>query len=559
MKRMQCARILVIVVCTTLSGRPGNAAQSPPLESFNIRQVALFKNGLGFFVGEVICPQDAASFHVVLPVAPTHGTFWISYPADLEVASIVARQIESGQMLEAITIPELLQANPGRRVRLTIGDKDVTGTIRHVARGRDTATRNFPTPVPSVYSSWSMPSYRPPETPQPAGLLIVETEAGELSLDPRAVTQATFLDGRAERRFASGSKSPVLQVRLKQPAPGGRMTVSFLAKGVAWAPSYRVDVTDTGKARLSAKALIINDACELANVDAQLVTGFPHLQFADTISPLALQQNLAQFLQSLSVRRVDPRGVNVTSNIMTQTVTYSDTRDHTMPPTYGAAEIGQVAEDLFLYPAGRIDLGREEVAYIPLFTETVPYRHIYQWDIPDYVNEENVYTYARNQSNREEEVWHSIRLTNTTPVPWTTAPGETVKDGTLLGQDTLRYTPRNAESTLRITRAIGVKADQRESETHRKREATRFYGSSYDLITVQGELSIINFQGKAIDLEITKTLSGELKSIDPQAKTEKIASGLRSVNGLLRLTWTLQLDPGERKDVSYTYEVYVRR
>ena len=229
-------------------------------------------------------------------------------------------------------------------------------------------------------------------------------------------------------------------------------------------------------------------------------------------------------------------------------------------PAYGAAEVGQVAEDLFLYPAGSLDLGKDEVAYIPLFTETVPCTHIYQWDIPDYVSEEGQYQSRQEQvAAAEEEVWHSLRLTNTTKVPWTTAPGETVKNGVILGQDTLRYTPPKAESTLRITRAVGVKAEQREFETDRKREAAHMYGYSYDLITVRGDLSIANFQDKAVDLEITKSLSGEVKSSDPGARVEKLAAGLRRMNGLRKLTWTLQLNPGEKKDVSYVYEVYIRR
>ena len=46
---------------------------------------------------------------------------------------------------------------------------------------------------------------------------------------------------------------------------------------------------------------------------------------------------------------------------------------------------------------------------------------------------------SRNQ--KQEEVWHCIRLENTGKTPWTTAPAETVKDGLIIGQDTLNYTP----------------------------------------------------------------------------------------------------------------------
>lgn len=553
MRRITPATAIVILITLTLPWTQTATSQTPRPESLAIRQVALFKNGLGFFVGQVVCPEGGTSFEVALPVAPCHGTFWISYPADLPLASVVARQGPSGQLIDAITVTEILKANPDRKVRLTIGDKEVTGIIRYVADKRDAAGLDpYAPPYPMSY-------YRPPEQPQPGSLLIVETDAGELSVDPKTVSAAMFLDGKAERRVAEGPKSTVLHVQLKTSAPGQVVTVSFLSKGITWAPSYMVDITDASQARLQAKALVVNDACGLKDVEVQLVTGFPHLQFADTPSPLALEQSLAQFLQSLSVRRAGPRGVNVTSNIMTQSVAYNGPQDQTALPLYGAAEIGQVAEDLFLYPAGRVDLDTREVAYLPLLTETVPYSHVYQWEIADYVNEEGVYEYARRQPDREEEVWHSIRLTNTTGIPWTAAPGQTMKNGVILGQDTLAYTPRGGRSTLRITRAIGVKAEQNEIETARKRQALLMYGHAYDLITVRGEMSVVNLQDKSIDMEITKTLSGELKTADPQPAIEKIAAGLHRMNGLSKLTWTFQLSPGEKKNASYTYDVYVRR
>lgn len=556
MRRTTHTVIMIVIVALAFGWPRTVISQTSPPESLDIRQVALFKNGLGFFIGQVTCPEGRTSFQIALPVAPSHGSFWISYPAGLALASVTAGQIDSGELVDAISIPELLQANPGRRVRLMIGEKETVGVIRYMARDRDAPRRDPYTPGrPSEPAA-----YRPWEQPQQGGLLVVETDAGELSLDPRIVTQATFLDGKAERRIMRPGKLAVLQVQLKEPAPDCKLTISLLGKGVTWAPSYMVDITETGKARVSAKALILNDACEIKEADVQLVTGFPHLRFADTLSPIALKQDLAQFLQALSAGRSE-RGMSaIASNVMTQSVTFHDARGPGDMPAYGAAEVGQVAEDLFLYPAGPLDLGREEVAYIPLFTEVVPCKHIYQWDIPDFVSEEGQYRSQEEQpAATEEQVWHSLRLTNSTKAPWTTAPGETVKNGVVLGQDTLRYTPPKAESTLRITRAVGVKAEQREFETNRKREAARMYGYSYDLITVRGDLSIVNFQDKAVDLEITKSLSGEVKSSDPVAKIEKLAAGLRRMNGLRKLTWALQLNPGEKKDVSYVYDVYVRR
>ena len=231
-------------------------------------------------------------------------------------------------------------------------------------------------------------------------------------------------------------------------------------------------------------------------------------------------------------------------------------------PEYGIPKEGQTAEDLFLYPVENVQLRKGETGYYPLFTESVAFKHIYLWEIPDYVDEEERYYYDRRRREKpepQEDVWHCLRMENDTRVPWTTAPAETVKEGLILGQDILKYTPRKGEATLRITKAVSVKAEQTELEVARKREAARFYGDYFDLITVDGKLSVTNFQPKAITLEITKTLSGEVKASEPAAVIEKQARGLRRMNGIVNLTWTIELGPGERKDLSYKYEVYVRR
>jgi hypothetical protein len=553
---MYTAAVLIAAgLAFLLSERTTTAETVPP--PLNVQQVALFKNGLGFFIGQFACPADKASFQVALPVAPSHGTFWVSYPPDLALTSVVARQVESGQTLEAVTVAEMLRANPGKKVRLVIGDKEVAGTIKYVAE-----TRNMPRPDPYQPGQRTAPADYQPWQPQQASLLILDTENGELSLDPRAVTQAIFVDGGAERRFVARDKSAVLSVQLKNPAPGQKLTVTFLAKGITWAPSYLVDITDSAKARLSAKALILNDACELKDATAQLVTGFPHLLFADIASPMALKEDLAQFLQALSQGQSERGRPGIMSNVMTQRAQFAPMPSEAAMPAYSAAEAGQVAEDLFLYPAGQVNLAKNEVAYIPLFTEAVPYKHIYQWDIPDYVSQEDSYQYRSQPPGSTpelQEVWHSIRLTNSTKVPWTTAPGETVKNGTILGQDTLNYTPAGAQATLRITQAVGIKAEQREFETDRKRDAMQLYGEHFDRVTVRGELSVTSFQDKAVTMEITKTLSGDLKTAHPEAQIEKLATGLRRMNGLLKLTWTLDLPPAQKKDLTYTYEVYVRR
>ena len=83
MRRITHTAVAIIVAALAFAWPQRAFSQTSPAEALDLRQVALFKNGLGFFVGQVACPEGRTSFQVALPVAPSHGTFWISYPADL--------------------------------------------------------------------------------------------------------------------------------------------------------------------------------------------------------------------------------------------------------------------------------------------------------------------------------------------------------------------------------------------------------------------------------------------------------------------------------------------
>ena len=321
--------------------------------------------------------------------------------------------------------------------------------------------------------------------------------------------------------------------------------MSWLAKGITWAPSYLVDISTPDKARFTAKAEVINEAADLPGVDLALVTGYPHLQFADVLSPLAMKRDLATFLRDLAAGSSgQERQGQVMSNMMTQQVAYAYSGPAAPAlPSFEANVPGAAAEDLFLYPLPKVDLAKGQTGYYPLLDAAVPYEHVHLWDIPDYLNDQEQYDQRRQQQPDESVVWHALRLTNTTAIPWTTAPAETVTGGQVLGQDVIPYTPAGGKATLKITVAVDVKADQAEFERERQRDALNFQGWQYDRVTVDGKLSVHNLKQSKVTVEVTKLLSGDVQSSKPEAAAEKLARGLRAVNPLNRLRWTLTLSP----------------
>jgi hypothetical protein len=337
-------------------------------------------------------------------------------------------------------------------------------------------------------------------------------------------------------------------------APRNRtLTLTYVAKGIAWAPSYRIDISAPDTAAISAKALVINEVEDLEDVTILLVTGFPHIQFADVPSPLSLKLNLAQFFQYL-VRPPEAAAHHIT----VQQAAYGPVS--APAPGYTTTHAGQVTEDFFLYPVENVDLAKGETGYYPVLTASVPYKHIYQWDIPDYVNQQDRYQRPTDPSEEERpQVWHSIRLENSTALPWTTAPAMTLAQGQIVGQDTLTYTPVEGSATLKLTRAVEVAAEEQELEIERVPSPIRYYGYQYEMITIEGELRIENFKDKPIATEISKTFSGEFVSSTPDAHVQQLARGLKTMNPTTVLTWHLEVNPDEEKEITYRYTVLIRR
>jgi hypothetical protein len=559
--RLAIVVVLLLVVRSTFA-----VSEKAELRAeVKLHQVSLFKNGLGFFVSEVTCP-DKDSFTFEPAGLPCHGTFWVSCPPEVKLEKLTAKEIETQQATEAVNISELLRANVGKKVGLYFADSNkpsVEGVIEYI-----TQPNQGPDAQPGPYS---FGRYASRIDPYVKNLMMIKTASSQVAVDPARVIRVDFLDDKASKTFYN--KSAQLEIKLAKAAAGKKLTVSYLSRGITWAPSYIVDITEGDKALLSAKAEVINEVCDLNNVTIQLVTGFPNLLFADVVSPLALKENLEQFLYSLTEGQTEEqrqqRRLGVRGNVMYQSAGMRRAEIMTalsgpVMPQYGSAEMGKVAEDLFVYPVEKMNLAKGQVGYLPLFTESVPCEHIYRWEIPDYINEKERYRYEyerpeRQEPEPEQEVWHCLRMTNTTKVPWTTAPAEIVSAGLILGQDILNYTPIQGKQLLRITKAVSIKAEQSEIETARKRDALQLYGGNFDLVTIEGKLLVTDFQPKAVTIEITKTLSGEVKSSEPQAKIETMAKGLLQMNGIRKLTWVVELKSGEQKQLGYTYDVYVRR
>jgi hypothetical protein len=367
----------------------------------------------------------------------------------------------------------------------------------------------------------------------------------------RVAVEGEPLERQVERTREATSLTLSLEPRGDGDVP---LSLLYVERGLTWAPSYAVDLSDPERAVLTAKAEVLDEAEDLEGATLQLVTGFPNLRFSEAVSPIAVQGNLDAFLAALRGSQQADFDIMLGQNFLSN-VAY---RAEAPPafPTTGAPSDGLSVEDLFLYEVPDVTLKRGERGLYPLFSARVPYEHVYEWEIPDTLD-----TSSQRRGGEEPDVvdiWHSVRLVNESGVPWTTAPAMTMKDGHLLGQDVLSYTPVGARRTVRITRAVDVQGDRAEYEVSRDRNAASFYGYSYDEVRVRGEIQVTNLKGEAIRLEITKHVQGEVSANPDEAAVATLAEGLQRVNPTTRLTWDLPLEAGEARTLAYEYSLYLR-
>src|SRR5262249_35828468 len=124
--------------------------------------------------------------------------------------------------------------------------------------------------------------YRPPTEPAAGRFLILQTARGRAYVEPGDIAyyEAEGAAGTVKRR--KPVLLPPVRAALKQPA---RVTITYLAHGLAWAPSYLVDTSDPKQLTIEQSAVIKNELADLDGADVSLITGFPSVQFAHVLSP----------------------------------------------------------------------------------------------------------------------------------------------------------------------------------------------------------------------------------------------------------------------------------
>jgi len=108
-------------------------------------------------------------------------------------------------------------------------------------------------------------------------------------------------------------------------------------------------------------------------------------------------------------------------------------------------------------------------------------------------------------------------------------------------------------SIIKLSKAIDVVMKNNEEEVSRVENFKKIGKTTYHKVLLKGTITIENLQPKQVIIDIVKHVNGNVTN-DGASKVKKQKS-YNSVNAYSSLSWQVTLNSGEKKTLSYEYEV----
>jgi hypothetical protein len=300
-----------------------------------------------------------------------------------------------------------------------------------------------------------------------------------------------------------------------------------MAYGLTWAPSYYINITDPMQLVINFQAQIRNQGKALDAADAQLITGFPNLQFQSVTS--LLSTDLATFTRSVNnVGSYRPR-----ENIMSQSAMSNS--------AYGFAQntesnpVESEGSDVFYQSIGPLRLGERTAIMKNVVAATADFQQVVDWDAT------------------EEDAWDAVRFLNPLPTAITTAPASIVMNNRLLGQSSTKWTPPKALAIVRSSKALSVRVWK--SMTSGEETPLMPERSKIVQISVEGVLNVVNTRSTNITLCMSYEFDGILvptRALNPP-KVSKLEGGAGGLNPRTNVNWEMFLPAGAKTNVTFYY------
>ena len=156
------------------------------------------------------------------------------------------------------------------------------------------------------------------------------------------------------------------------------------------------------------------------------------------------------------------------------------------PPRVDDELVARLRADLLAtgFTVSGVTLRKGERMVVPITECSLPYEDVFALDLP-FAPPLEVRRNLDDERTRElahmlaaPKVMHRIRLENKSEAPLTTAPALLLRDGRIIAQSMMTYTPVGGRSDLDLTSAVDVTVSRTEVETKRTSEGFRWAGGA---------------------------------------------------------------------------------
>jgi len=533
-------RVLLVVGVVGLLGSAPTSAQEA-VATTRVVSVGLFKNGLVIVRRAVEVPK-AGTYRLDVAPEPVHGTFWVEADCPVE-ASVKMRATDVS--LPGASLADLQEVLAGKKVVLRLRDDKigpVSGTLLKLAPPEEEVAVAEENPRAAVALR-----ARPHLYATGPDMLVVKTAKGLMYIERGQVTavETEATEHKITRR------RPFLMLDVAAGAKRPTVTVSYLTHGLAWAPSYRLDVSDPKTLAIEMAAAIRNEMGDVDGAEFRLISGFPSVEFARVTSPLAPTADWQQFFQQLSQRGDDQEPVQVQQVIMTNNFAPRAPRFK-----LGATPAGE-GVDLHYESIGKRSLRKGEALSVTVGRAKADYERVVEWTVGTSAAARK---YAGRAEGTQDELWDVLHFKNPFAFPMTTAPALVVEGGRFNGQRTAFWANAGEETRVRVTRALSVRAASLEEEDPTLENVqTVVDGQTYTRIPLRGELRLSNHRKEPVKVHVRHQIRGSIREIEGNPRLVAREDSLTEVNRVHEALWTVTLGPGQEQKLSYRFSVLVRR
>lgn len=517
-------RWIIACLLTTLSGT-AIAEQGSRIVS-----AGLFKNGLVSLMKEYTVPGPGTYTFDALG-SPVHGTLWVESDWPVEARSGVESVDAELSEADAAGLEEVLV---GREVEIGLRLTDsthFTGKLIAAPGGRAQESRVFDSNG-ELFSP-----------PAPSAAMYVVEQDGKRSYIARDLV--AWVRALEPASVVKRSRS-VLTFDVGAGAPNPTLIrVRYLTQGMAWAPSYRIDLTDNKTLSVGQSAVIRNELEDLDGVDLELISGFPNVEYLQAVSPFATGVTWSSFLAQLQQGSAEPNPIAVqmasTSNI-SQLFTNGVAGTVAMPPVpYNMDDGG----DIYYHSVGRQSLRRGASLLLTTASASAEYEPIVEWRVNRTVRQ------GGSSNLAQEDVWDAVRFRNPLPFPMTTGPAMVESKGHFLGSRTIFWAGPGDETVAYISKALSIRTAYVEEEV--SRQAIKELDRPVFETVVRGTLTVQNPRSEVVNLMIREDLSGALLRSDGEPTTVIGTAGPGQRNPSTKLTWHVKLEAGTEKSLVLEY------